>query len=482
MSVAELHTIFHPRSIAVVGASENHMSAGSLYLEHLITYGYKGEIFPINPKRAQVHGLQAYPSLAEVPGTVDYVICCIPGQGVLDLLDDCSLKEVKCIHLFTGRFGETGNEQAAEMEQRILKRARELGIRLLGPNCMGLYYPQENISYTYELSRESGNVGVFFQSGGASIQFIRYASLRGIRFSKAISYGNAIDVNETELLQYFAQDPETKVIACYIEGVRDGKKFLAALREAASLKPVVVLKAGRGKAGTRAAASHTGALAGSTETWGTAIKQAGAIQAQSLEEMIDLVVGLCFLSPVLGRMAGVVGGGGGISVLSADTWEAAGFELAPLPVDIMEDIKGQLPEMWWNWIGNPVDVSMMPESAWATGLVGELLRKMAESPDYDIVVFNLTTDGPFAKDEMSAFLDGESANIIKVSKECIKPVVAVMNTGVLSAEHLEDWRWKLLAEHQSRLVAAQVPVYSTIAQAASIMSRLANYYCNRAVE
>ncbi len=471
-----LEGIFHPRSIAVAGASESQVSAGYTFMHHLIDYSYSGQIYPINPNQSEVLGLRAYPTLKDVPGSVDYIICCLPAGKVLNLLADCKKKGVKFVHLYTARLGETGSKDAVEMEKEILRQARKLGIRLIGPNCMGIYYPKEGISFGYDFPKEPGKVGMFFQSGGASTEFVRYASLRGIRFSKAISYGNALDLDEADFLQYLAEDPETEVIACYIEGVKDGKRFLRALRQAVTSKPVIVLKAGRSSAGTRAAASHTAALAGSLKIWESAIRQAGALQVRSLEEMVDLTVGFYFLPPVLGTRVGIVGGGGGKSVLSADEWEEAGFSVVPLSSEIREEIKKRVPELWWDWISNPVDVSMMPESAWMEGLVGDILRMMAVSPYFDLLVANITVDAPFGKDVITAFIRQEVEEIIKLRKETKKPLAVVLNTGALGIDDLVDWRWKLLAELKTRLIGAQIPVYPTISQAARTIYRVVNYY------
>lgn len=477
--VDELEEIFHPRSIAVVGASESPFSAGNPFTKHLITYGYRGEIYPINPKQTEIFGLKSYPTIKEVPGTIDYIICCVSASNVLELLEECSNKGVKAVHLYTGRFSETGISEAASLEHEVLRRARELGIRIIGPNCMGLYYPREGISFLYDLPTDAGAVGIFSQSGGLAGDFARFASLRQIRFSKVVSYGNALDINETDLLQYFVQDNETDLIAGYIEGVRDGASFFTALRDATRVKPVVILKAGRCAAGIKSASSHTGALAGSMEAWSFAIKQAGAIQVESFEEMINMLTGLYFLPPVLGKRIGVVGGGGGVSVLSADGWGVAGFDLVPLSSEIQAMIRERVPDMWWNWIGNPVDVSMMPESAWVTGLTSDISRMMAESPDYDIVICNVSTGGPFGKDQLPGFIGGQVNDIIQVTKKVTKPIVVILDNAALCIEDLDGWRWRLLAEQRSRLFEAHIPVFSSIGEAACTLSKIVDYYQRR---
>lgn len=472
----QLDAAFHPRSIAVVGASGNPSSMGHRYMLYLVNHGYWGQIYPVTPHWPEVLGLKAYPTLKDTPGPVDYVICCLPASKVLDLLSQCPEKQVKAVHFFTGRLSETGHEDAVKLEKEILRQARELGIRLIGPNCMGLYYPKEGIAFGYEFPTEPGKVGMFLQSGGAATEFVRYASLQGIRFSKVISYGNALDLNETDFLEYLCQDHETEIIASYIEGIKDGRRFLNALSRATLSKPVIILKAGRSNAGSRQAASHTAALAGSSKIWETAIKQAGAIQARSAEEMIDLVASFYFLPPILGTRVGIAGGGGGRSVLSADAWEEAGFSLVSLPAQVEEEIKKTLPELWWGWIRNPVDFSIFPEEAFSTNLGGSILRMMAQSSHFDLLIANIVIGGPFSTAELAAILERQVQDIIDMKREGTKPMAVVLNTGALNIMDFDDLRWRCLAEQKANLIAAKIPVYSTADQAAGALIRLVKYY------
>lgn len=213
-----LEEILHPQSIAVVGASGNLGAGGRNYTTALLAQGFEGKIYLVNPKYSEIMGLKVYPSLKEVPGSIDYIISCVPASEVLNILEGCSQKGVKAIHLYTARFGETGRQEDAELEQKILEEARKQGIRLIGPNCVGLYYPQQRISFGDDLPKESGSVGLISQTGGGASNLIHLASLRGVRFSKVISYGNALDLNECDFLDYLSQDPETKIILMYIEG------------------------------------------------------------------------------------------------------------------------------------------------------------------------------------------------------------------------------------------------------------------------
>jgi len=472
MSQHPLEHIFHPRSIAVIGASEDPRSLGYHFVRHLLDYSYRGQIYPVNPKLEKVFNLKNYPDLKYVPGSVDYVISCISASKVVDLLSECPNHGVKVVHLFTGRLSETGRPDAVKIEQQILKQAKEFNIRLLGPNCVGIYYPKEGISFGYDFPKEPGPVGGFFQSGGAAGEFIRYASLRGIRFSKGISYGNALDLNETDFLGYFSEDKETKIIVSYIEGVKDGRRFLDTLRHVSRLKPVIILKGGRSKAGNRAAASHTAALAGSLNLWETAIKQAGSIQVESLDEMIDLTVSFSFLPPIFGRRVGIAGGGGGRSVLSADEWEEEGFNVVPLPDGLRNGLKEKAPDIW-DWIGNPADRSMMEGSQISTG---EILRMMLKETDFDFLIANVTDDAPFEKERWTATLREEISDFIEIGKNGGKPLAVVLRAGDLAINHFEDWRWKFIAEQRRRLIDAQLPVFSSFGRAAKAMRCLVEYY------
>lgn len=471
----ELDAIFHPRSIAVVGASPDPTSMGYLYIRRLLDYGYGGQVYPINPKYEELLGLNVYPELKDVPGRVDYVICCIPAAGVLDLLDQCPHRQVRAMHMFTARFSETGRSDRAVLEREILRRARQYGIRLIGPNCMGVYYPAGHISFDEGFPPEVGVVGAVFQSGGAASEFVRYASARHIRFSKLVSYGNAIDLNESDFLEYLAADPETEIICCYIEGVRDGARFLQALRSAAQAKPVVLLKGGKSRVGAGAAASHTASLAGSLHAWRSAVAQAGAVEAGTLTELIDLMVAFSFLPPVRGTRVGVVGGGGGRMVLSADECGEAGLNVVPLPEEIRNAVAQRAP-MLRDWLGNPVDISIMVGGGVT---FGDMLGWVAQSPEFDVIIGNLGEGAPIGRAEWSTMRDSEADDMINLKRGGAKPLAAVVGLGELGHIEFDQWRWQLLAELRERLLAAGVPVYATVDRAAKAIRKLVDYYQRR---
>ena len=475
----QLETAFYPRSIAVVGTSGDPLSFGHSFLLHLVNYGYQGKIYPVTPNWPEILGLKAYPALKDVPGPVDYVICCLPASKVPDLLRECPQRGVKVVHMFTGRFSETGRHEAAGLEQDILKLARELGLRLIGPNCMGVYHPGQRIAFGHEFPTEPGHLGMFLQSGGVAAEFIYYASLRGIRFSKVVSYGNALDINESDILEYLTADEETRLMAAYVEGIKDGRRFVRQLGRATASKPVIILKAGRGRAGADMAFSHTAALAGSDQVWDAAIRQAGAVLAETMEDMVDLAVSFYFLPPIRRARVGIIGGGGGKSVLSAGEWEVAGFEVAPLPPEIEALIRKRMPELWWGWIKNPVDLSIISFEARMADLTGNMLKMMARSDSYDLVVANLTVGGPLSKDQLALAVPKQVEEIIEAKRTGTNPVAVVLNTGTLSPREFDDQRWRCLAEAMPRLIEAGIPVYPSPGQAAGAIIRLIKYYRKR---
>ena len=468
MSTHPLEEILHPQSIAIVGASNNP------FTQNLLDYGYQGRIYPVNPNYPEILGIKAFPRLTDVPDSVDYVISCVPASVVLDMLQECSQKKTKAVHLFTARFSETGRKDAAELEQEILRQARKYGIRLIGPNCMGLYYPRLGISFGYDFPTEPGTVGMVSQTGGGATYFIHLSMLRGIRFSKVISYGNGLDFNESDFLDYFSQDPETKIILMYIEGIRDGKRFLSSLRRAASIKPVIILKGGRGEAGMRAAASHTAALAGSMRLWETAISQAGAISAQDFHEMADLATSFHFLSPIRGPRVGVIGVGGGPSVLAADECEEAGLEVIPLPTEIREELKNKGIAIW-DWVGNPTDSSIV--GGFVTPV--EMLQMMAKNPNFDLLMALINEDAPSRKEDMILRRRNEVKGCIELKKENQKPLLVVAGEKSAGIDELNHWRQTEMSRARTELIAAEIPFYPTVARAAGAARKLIDYYQQR---
>jgi len=353
----DLDFLFHPDSVALVGITTAQTWHWTLtFLEGLLEIGFDRPLYLVNPKGGEIKGHKIYASLKDVPGNVDYVIGLVNAQIAPRLVEECAEKGVKAIHFCTAGFSETGEEQRIKLESELVEIARRKGIRILGPNCMGIYCPQSRLSFSPAFPKESGPVGVISQSGGNSIFLVRQAALRGVRFSKVISYGNACDINENDLLDYLTNDADTKIIALYIEGIKDGKRFRRAMEKATKEKTVILLKGGATEGGARAAAGHTAALSGSRTTWDALCKQLGIISVSSIEEMIDVLVTLLFLPLPRGRNAVLFGAGGGASVLIADEFEGRGLRVPPLPPEMVAQIQEFTP-IAGNILRNPVDYS-----------------------------------------------------------------------------------------------------------------------------
>ncbi len=474
MSLPELKAILNPRSVAVVGASANTSSFGFAYVHHLVEYGFKGPVYPVNPNYPAILGLKTYPGVSAIPGEVDFAISCVNSGQVMPMLAELAAKGTKLVHLYTARFSETGRKDAAELEQAVLKFALNHNMRIIGPNCMGLYYPKIGLAFGYNLPKDSGPVGMASQSGGGASGFVHIAGLRGIRFSKVFSYGNALDLNECDYLEYFIDDPETRIICLYIEGVKSGRKFFETLHRATKLKPVVVIKGGRGNAGARMTSSHTASLAGSYQVFEAMLKQAGAISVADFEEMADMVVALHYLPPVKGNRVGIIGGGGGPSVMAAEACEAAGLNVIPIPPDMREEMKTRGVTVW-DWVSNPVDLSIIGGSG-VTDL--DMLHLMGKHPDFDLLMinFNEWVGITLSPEERLKNMPNAVKGYVTIKEKYGKPLLVVFGERGVVAEEYDDWKWKILAQARSELRKEGIPAFASFPRAAGAAKKLQQYY------
>ena len=285
--------IFHPDSIAVIGASKDPEKERAMgWVGRLLEYGYKGKIYPINPGATEILGLKAYPSIESVQDDIDYAIITLAAPLVPEAMERCAPKGVKVVHIFSAGFSETGDPERVKLQEELKKIVNDTNIRAIGPNCFGVYCPASHIVCNRGLPAESGSIGLVCQTGMGMMLLIRLAKNRGLRFSKGISYGNAVNLSAEDFLEYLMSDPETKVIFTYIEGLKDGRRFFNILRECVKVKPVVILKGGLSESGASAVASHTGSLAGSRRAWQTLFKQTGVIPVESIQEAVEQLVAL----------------------------------------------------------------------------------------------------------------------------------------------------------------------------------------------
>jgi acyl-CoA synthetase (NDP forming) len=378
----DLDAVFQPRSVAVVGASSR-MSGPGDFVGSLIDQGCPA-IYPINPKATEIAGLPAYPTLTAVPGPVDHVISAIPAAAVPGMLEDAGAKGVRSIHFFTAGFAETGLADRAALQDMLIARARELDIRLIGPNCMGLYVPRHHIAFGTGMPTDPGRVAFFSQSGTHANEVVYNGALRGLRFSKVVSFGNAVDIDAAELCAYARTDAETEFVGLYLEGLADARPLLDALRTLAAVKPVALLKGGLTEAGGRSTQSHTASLAGSGSIWRAVARQVNAVLVDDMAEMEDVLVGWQFDGVPTGPRVALVVGGGGLSVQGADDIQRAGLQLPELAARTQDALRKFTP-LAGTGLRNPVDTV----SLWRGEGLADTVRVIAQDPAIDVLILQL---------------------------------------------------------------------------------------------
>jgi len=462
-----LDFLFHPDSIALVGITTTEPQHWTrTFLEGLIEMEFDRPLYLVNPKGGEIKGRKVYTSLKDVPGNIDYVIGLVNARIAPKLVEECAEKKVRAIHFCTAGFSETGEESRIKLESELTEVARRNGIRVIGPNCMGIYCPKSRLSFSPAFPKESGPVGVISQSGGNSIYLVRQAALRGVRFSKVVSYGNACDIDESDLLEYLAHDVDTKIIALYIEGIKDGRRFRKALEEATNEKTVVLLKGGTTEGGARAVAGHTASLAGSRATWDALCKQLGIISVSSLEEMIDVLVTLLFLPLPGGRNALLFGAGGGASVLIADQFESRGFKVPPIPPEMVAQISEFTP-IAGNILRNPIDYSQAMTNIEGVIKTFAILSRW-EGADFFVMFIRI---GQFTGSRISDHQLGYllmSRFPIKQG-QLPKPVVMVIEPSIIPEE-----AEAIMAGICSSILSG-LPVYYSFATAANAINLVLNH-------
>jgi acyl-CoA synthetase (NDP forming) len=352
--LANLDYLFHPRSIAFLGATEFSLKWGFLVFNNLLTGGYRGEIYPVNPGRESVMGLKAYKSVRDIPGPVDLAVFTVPAEHVPATMDDCAAKGVKAALVISAGFKELGG-QGAELEREMVRRARAGGIVLAGPNGQGVCNPGYDLFPWMPLFYPPpGRVAFLSQSGNVLNMVISAAYKSGSGVSKAVSIGNEADLRAEDYLAYFADDADTDVIVVYMEGTQDGRRFFDLAREVTPRKPVIVMKGGRTGTGIAAARSHTGAMAVSDDFFEAACRQAGIVRARSIDEAGVLAASFVDRPLPRGRRVGIVTGGGGLGVISADLCTAEGLEVVRLSEETIAKVGEHLPSWWVP--GNPIDL------------------------------------------------------------------------------------------------------------------------------
>ncbi|MBN2322247.1 MAG: CoA-binding protein [Spirochaetes bacterium] len=347
-----LDAVFNAKSVAVVGASQNPEKTGHIILRNIIDGGFGGEIYPINPKGEEILGARCYSTLSEVDGEIDVVVIVVPAKFVPGVMEEAGKKRVKGAVVISGGFSEIGNE---ELQEEVVRIAAEHGVRVIGPNCQGFNYTPNHLCASWPLVRKQGPIAVISQSGTVGATLEMWAEDDEIGISSFVALGNKCDVSETDLIEFFAEDPNTKVISLYIEGVKDGRVFMDTVTRARRKKPIVVLKPGKTHKGMRAVQSHTHSIAGKDEIFDAVCKQTGIVRANDITELYDYSKALGFLKKPAGNRLLIVTSSGGCGIIATDTAEEGGIDIVGLSDGLKKSLTEALPSQCV--VQNPLDLT-----------------------------------------------------------------------------------------------------------------------------
>ncbi|MGO1119456.1 bifunctional acetate--CoA ligase family protein/GNAT family N-acetyltransferase [Rhodovibrionaceae bacterium A322] len=409
MSLANFDKVFAPRSIALIGASNRPKSVGQVLAKNLFNSSFSGPIMPVHPRNSAVEGVLAYASVAELPLAPDLAVVCTPPDTVSPVIEQLIERGNRAAVVITAGFGESNDAEGLARAERVLQLAREHAYRIVGPNCVGTMMPHLGVNATFShINALKGDLAFVTQSGAMVTAMLDWATPRGIGFSHVVSMGDMLDVDFGDMLNYLALDPKTRAILLYVEAVTDARKFMSAARAAARGKPVIVIKGGRQAEGAKAAASHTGALAGSDEVYNAAFQRAGMLRVTTLEELFDAAQTLATARPLShggkDKLA-ILTNGGGLGVLATDALVGQGGRLASLSAETIEKMNAHLPATWSH--GNPVDIiGDAPGSRYAAAL-----DALLEDQDVDaVLVMNCPTAVSDMEEAARAVVDTYKAN------------------------------------------------------------------------
>jgi len=467
---AALDVMTHARSVAVVGATRPEASGFSGMFGCMRNFGYRGKLYPVNPKLDEIDGLKAYPNLTALPEPVDLVIISIPGPLVPDVLKECIATGNKNIHIFSSGFKETGEEEGIRLQQEIETIAREGGLRVIGPNCMGLYVPKNRLLTWESASTESGPVSLISQSGGNAQDFTNYLTDRyRVYFGKSISFGNALTLDSTDFLDYLAHDEETRIITLYLEGVKDGRLLRDLVTKINRRKPVIIYKSGLTESGARAVSSHTGSLAGGEKIWKAFFRQTGAVAVESLEEMADVAQAFHRLGKVRSRKTSVLGFGGGIGVSVADNCAKADLDLPAFSENLTRKLRKLIPPAG-AMIRNPIDAVI---AFIRLPLMGEVLDLVSQSGEIDNLIISVPFDWLFNKAPGGAYIETVASYLAGEGQKHMhgKPLIVVWRQYQPSAE-IRKW----IPVFEDILMSAGIPVYEGLPKAVFSLAKIAKYY------
>lgn len=452
MANSSLEPFFNPASIAVIGASRDSGKPGRAILKNLVGH-YKGRLYPVNPKSAEIDGLKCYKSVLDIPGTIELAVISIPAPFVPQAVEECGKKRVKCAIVISGGFSELGNH---ELEKQVVDAARRCGIRIIGPNCLGVLdvYSKVNSMFLPNFrvaTPKPGPVAFVSQSGAVCATGLDMAAADGIGISKMVSYGNKVDVDEVEMLDYLGNDKNTRVIMLYVESIKRGREFIEVATRVSRKKPIVAFKAGKSSAGAHAVASHTGSLAGDAKIYEVAFKKAGIVEAESMEEMLDFAKAFATQPPAKGNRVMVVTSGGGFGVMATDAIEHGGMRMAALRPEAIADLKSKVPAHVV--ISNPIDITGDAD----TERYRLAMEAVLDDPNVDAIALLLFFQLPRITDDIIPLVED------LLAKSHGKPIIGVSAGSKFSAVH-----YQLVEE-------LGLPVYPTPERAVKVIGALVKY-------
>lgn len=454
MSIRHLDSLFHPKSVAVLGATNRPHAIGNLVMHNLLHGGFDGPVMPVNPKRQAVCGVLTYPNVESLPVVPDMAVICTPPATVPMLVDKLGERGTRAITVLTAGLGAKG-ENGRTLKQEMMAAARHHGVRILGSNCLGLLVPGAGLNASFShIDALPGKIAFVSQSGALGTAVIDWAGAHDIGFSHFVSLGDADDIDFGDLLDYLASDATARAILLYIESVRDARKFLSAARAAARNKPVLVVKSGRVAEGAKAAASHTGALAGSDDVYDAAFRRAGMLRVNDIDELFDAVETLARMQPLKGDRLAILTNGGGPGVMATDALIDRGGHLATLSEETIAALDAVLPTSWSH--GNPVDIiGDAPPERFA-----EATRILLKDPGVDaLLVMHVPTAVSLGKQAAHA--------VAKVAKESERNV-------------LTSWLGQVTAETARQVFAgAGIPTYTTPDAAVRAFMHMVHYRRNQ---
>jgi len=456
---AKLDRAFNPRCVAVIGDKSE--------LNFMWLRGQKdfeGKLYSVQIDPNEIEGINKlgvknYTSLMEIPEPVDFAIVAVPRPVAPRILEDCIRKEVGAAHFFTSGFAETDTEEGKKLEQILTKKAKEANFHLIGPNCMGVFSPGVGVKQTAaQYSGIEGPVGFIAQSGTHAIAFSEEAHRQGVDINKSVSFGNGVVLDSSDYLAYFGRDPDIKAIGMYLEGVKDGRRFLKTLKEAAARKPVVIWKGGRTEEGGRAIASHTGSMAMPLAIWNAAVKQCGAVKVTGTDELIDTLKAILHLSPVYGNRVGIAGGSGGQSVAIADIFAEAGLKVPLLTRKSYDELAS-----FFTLIGgsyrNPIDTGNINRRQ-----MKRILELLEEDANTENLVYLMTAGA-----RRYGLLESDANSLIDIRNRTSKPVVVIL--GFFTQKDIEETK-----DVVQKLQDNGIPTFPSLDRGAFALRNALDYY------